>query len=145
MNTVNGYDETPLHLACEEGQFEEAKLLLEKGAKIDAKDTSGRTPLHRACENGHLEVTKWLVEKGANIHAVTKKDWTPLHYACRNGDLEVARLLVEKGASITVKNSDGNIPWKLAYMCGFGDNFLELKRKLIYFKVGSLYQTTQSL
>jgi ankyrin repeat protein len=68
---------------------------------------------------------------------VTKDGGTPLHYACYNGHLEVAKLLLEKGANSRFKDYAGNIPWNLAFKNGFGDQFSELKRKLIYFKVGS--------
>ena len=42
-------ESTPLHLACGLGHEAVAKLLLEKGAAVDAADNVERTPLHRAC------------------------------------------------------------------------------------------------
>ena len=112
---------------------------------IHAVTKYGRTLLHSACWNGNLKIAELLLEKGANIHAAAKDDSTPLHYACSNGHLEVAKFLLEKRASIIVKDSTGNIPWDLASNRGLGDEFSELKRKLIYSKVGSFCQTTQNL
>ena len=41
------------------------KLLLEKGADVESKDTSyGRTPLSRVAGNGNEAVAKLLTEKG---------------------------------------------------------------------------------
>ena len=104
-----------------------------------------RTLLHCACVNGHLEIAKLLVRKGANIHTVDKDGRTPLHYACWYGHSKVAELLLKKGANTDAVNKNGQTPWNLALIYGFGDKFSELKRKLIYFKVGNLYQTTQNL
>jgi ankyrin repeat protein len=41
------------------------KLLVEKGAELESKSSSGRTPLSWASEKGHEAVVKLLVEKGA--------------------------------------------------------------------------------
>ena len=42
------------------------KLLLEKGAELEAKDSDyGRTPLLWAVKSGHDEVVNLLLEKGA--------------------------------------------------------------------------------
>jgi ankyrin repeat protein len=46
------------------------KLLLEKGAELEAKDEDshyGRTPLSWAAMNGHEAVVKLLLEKGAKL------------------------------------------------------------------------------
>jgi ankyrin repeat protein len=44
------------------------KLLLEKGAELEAKDQYGRTPLLWAADKGHETVVKLLLEKGAQNH-----------------------------------------------------------------------------
>mgnify|MGYP002387267124 CR=1 FL=1 len=50
----NGY--SPLHVAAGVGSVECAKLLIQRGSRIDEKNKSGRTPLFYAILNGH-EVT----------------------------------------------------------------------------------------
>jgi len=49
------------------------KLLLEKGANIEAKDNDGDTALINAAIKGETEMVKLLLEKGANIEARTTK------------------------------------------------------------------------
>jgi ankyrin repeat protein len=41
------------------------KLLLEKGADVESKNSIGQTPLLSAAWNGHEAVVKLLLEKGA--------------------------------------------------------------------------------
>lgn len=47
--------QTALHYAAKQGNTEIVKILLEKGAEIEAKDFISRTPNFLACEYGkHL-------------------------------------------------------------------------------------------
>lgn len=46
----------PLHEAASKGNVEEIKLLIAKGADVNAKNNSGNTPLHRAASSGGVEV-----------------------------------------------------------------------------------------
>jgi len=54
------------------------KLLLEKGANIEAKDNDGDTALINAAIKGETEMVKLLLEKGANIEAKDNKGETAL-------------------------------------------------------------------
>jgi hypothetical protein len=49
------YYKTALHRSAIAGRHTIAKFLLDKGASIDARDSSGCTPLHHAVERGHME------------------------------------------------------------------------------------------
>ena len=42
------------------------KLLLEKGAAVDAKDKNGVSALMMACTNGHVDAARLLLEEGAD-------------------------------------------------------------------------------
>ncbi|CEM07957.1 unnamed protein product [Vitrella brassicaformis CCMP3155] len=44
------------------------KLLLAKGADVNARDLYGRTPLHYACEDGQSNVVPLLLRNGADPH-----------------------------------------------------------------------------
>ena len=67
--------ETPLHKAC---LSEVAILLLDKGAKVNAKNEDGDTSLHLACWSGRFDMVSVFLEKGADVNAKGKDDWTPL-------------------------------------------------------------------
>jgi hypothetical protein len=61
---------TALHLAARSGRAEVARLLLQRGAKVEATGRMGLTALHWAVANGSAELAKLLVEEyGADPHA----------------------------------------------------------------------------
>ena len=57
------------------------KLLVEKGAKVDARDGRMCTPLHFAAGHGHLAVVQWLVEHKADINAKDEEGNNVYYYA----------------------------------------------------------------
>jgi ankyrin repeat protein len=107
---------TNLIIASYYGHCTLAKLLLEKGADIEAKDQSGRTPLLWAAAQGHKALAQLLLEKGADIEAKENGSGrTPLLLAAAQGHEAVAQLLLEKGADIEAKeNGSGRTPLLLA-------------------------------
>ena len=103
-------ESTPLHLASQQGHVAVARILLEHGGNVAAKDGQGWTPLHRASEEGHVELTLFLVEHGADVAAKDGDGWTPLHRVSERGDVELARILVEHGADASAQDEDGRAP-----------------------------------
>ena len=101
---------TPLHVAVLAGQMEATKLLLKKGADINARadDVAGGTPLHWAAVIGSMDFAEVLVEAGADVNAGDSSQAAPLHWAAVNGQTEAAGLLIENGAGVDVKNNDGS-------------------------------------
>ncbi len=58
-----------LHVASAAGHLPLARVLVSKGAVIDATDTRLQTALHLAASAGHLPVVKFLVSKRADVNA----------------------------------------------------------------------------
>lgn len=64
----NGHGTTPLHWAARNDHIEAARILLEYGADIDARDRIGCPPLFYAAYWGaHSIMTHFLCERGADI------------------------------------------------------------------------------
>ena len=107
LDLKDGYGRTPLSRAAGGGHEAVVKLLVEKGAQLEAKDTLyGRTPLSFAAWRGHEAVVKLLVEKGAQLEAKdTLYGRTPLSCAAERGHEAVVKLLVEKGAQLEAKDT----------------------------------------
>jgi 26S proteasome non-ATPase regulatory subunit 10 len=62
-----------------------ARLILERGAKVNVRNDEGRTALHWAAEEGQEEVVGILVEFGGDINARNMFGFTPLHAAALKG------------------------------------------------------------
>lgn len=65
-----------MHEACNHGQVEVAKVLIDAGANIDDRggpECDGITPLHDAAACGHLEVMEMLLDNGASPLARTNQ------------------------------------------------------------------------
>ena len=76
---------TALHV----GSSDVLKLLLERGAKVNAKDLAGLTPLHMVAKSGNLNDAELLVKYGADIKA-NGEGGTPLELARDYNNEEVA-------------------------------------------------------
>ncbi|MAV09201.1 MAG: hypothetical protein CMO53_03930, partial [Verrucomicrobiales bacterium] len=104
---VNEGDEdgdTPLIYALEEGHKEVAKLLITKGADVNAKrDFAKTSPLHFAAIYDLKEIAALLIAKGANVNARSSRGWTPLMVAARRGKVDIAELLIANGAKVNTK------------------------------------------
>jgi len=84
LDTKDSYGRTPLSWAVEKGHEAVVALLLEKGAKLEAKSNYnyGRTPLLYATRDGHEAVVTLLLEKGAKLETKDKNyNQTPLLWA----------------------------------------------------------------
>ncbi|KAK4069153.1 hypothetical protein Trihar35433_5732 [Trichoderma harzianum] len=121
-----------LLLAVQLGYEAIVKLLLDKGADINATGHFGMTPLHIAAEHGQEAIMKLLLDKGADIDATDNASWTPLHYAYYIADYyywiadnwpegrpqgmilsevnAIIQILIDKGANIDARDDRGRRP-----------------------------------
>ena len=104
-----GYKITPLHKAAEKNRYISAGVLIDNGAKLNAKDGDGSTPLHWAVEFCHDDVIGVLLDAGAKSDLADKFGKTPLYYAQRSGHHGVAKMLIDNGQFTTAKSPVKNI------------------------------------
>jgi ankyrin repeat protein len=100
--------DTPLYLACQQGETEIIRLLLEKKADPNQKCFDGWTPLHTAAVRGRADVVDSLLKAGADHNIRNNYESTPIILAAGNGSDDVVRLLLSKGADPKVINSTGS-------------------------------------
>jgi hypothetical protein len=126
---------TPLMNAAGNRNVEALKLLLSKGAKVNAVSKTeglpkiqtgtvefgGWTPLLMAAAFGPTEAVKLLLERGAQIDAQDYRGFTPLMLAIGTDryDRHTVNLLLAHGADLRPKNHGGETALDWAYK--FGD------------------------
>lgn len=102
---------SPLYWAVFNGEKELVKLLVEKGADVNARGGPYRcTPLYWAAFYGDIDTAELLIANGADFMARDGDGETPLHYAAWNGQLEMVEFLIEKGADVNARDEFGSIP-----------------------------------
>jgi ankyrin repeat protein len=90
-----------LHRAAVDGEIEQVKLLISKGADVNAKNGDGWTPLQYAASRGHMEIVELLLAHDADVHISGEDNLTAAEYAMKNNHTEVVQLLISKGADIS--------------------------------------------
>jgi ankyrin repeat protein len=93
----NQFKVAPIHSACAISHFDIAKLLIEHGADVTAKQMQGVTPLHSAAHNGQTKLSKLLIDNGAEISAKMDNGQTPLFMANEKNFQETAELIIKHG------------------------------------------------
>ena len=102
------FGRTCLMTASFNGHLSICRLLIDKGAQLEAKDVYGNTPLHFAADQGHIEVVRLFCDRGADVKACEYKGLRPLHYAAIWGHISVVKDLIEvRNAEINARNSNG--------------------------------------
>lgn len=99
---------TPLWISVNRGRTDVVRLLLEKGADFESKNSrsSEMTPLAVAAQKVHVEMVKIPLDYSASLNC---KDWygrTPLHSAAMYWHAPVVELLLEKVATRSLKISE---------------------------------------
>ncbi len=88
-----------------ENSNEMCKLLINKGADVNAQNDVGQTALMRTA-TGDITLTKLLLQNGADRTLSTKEGMTPFKVACCRNKFEIAKLLFDPIADVNVKTKD---------------------------------------
>jgi uncharacterized protein len=120
---------TPLHLAAFFGRTEAARLLVERGADVDARGRGFMTgtPLNSAAAGSHIEIARLLLESGAEPDARQEGGFTALHAAAQQGNAELTRLLLEAGSDPASPTDDGATPAAFAEQSGDAETIALLR------------------
>jgi hypothetical protein len=113
VNAVDAQGFNPLMIACYRGQVGAAKLLIQKGADVNARSHEG-SALQAACYTNNTELATLLVKKGADVHVKGPDGNNALMYAVLNQNEALVKLLVRNGADLSEKNNDGQTAHSLA-------------------------------
>ncbi len=91
-----------------------AKLLLDNGADVEARNRYGETPLIAAALHAHADIVKLMLKKGANVEDSDDRGETALiAAACNcasatmNSAYDAVKALLEYGADVNARSQDG--------------------------------------
>ena len=104
VNTSDPGANTLLMISVQEDHAAMVKLLLQRQAKVGARNQYGETALMLAAANGNLELVKRLMAHGAEVNLT---GWNPLIYAAWRGRTEVVKYLLDNGADIDAMSPNG--------------------------------------
>ncbi|KRT85722.1 Ankyrin repeat-containing protein [Oryctes borbonicus] len=87
---------TLLFTACQTGNKEIVKILLEHGADGRFHPVTKYSPLHIACYHGHRDIVEMLLLRFPElVQQHTVERWLPIHASCINGHVAVLELLFQ--------------------------------------------------
>ena len=96
---------TPLVYAVNRQHLDAAKLLVERGADVNAAAKIGGPPLMVAVAKKRPELITLLLAHGADPNSTAGKQ-TALHAAVKHGCLDCVAALVEAGADVNARTAD---------------------------------------
>ena len=122
----------PLIHACEQDDYEAAKLLIDRGADVNEFNCEGSNALSSACVLSSFPLVKLLIDNGADPNICDKKGVYPLALACLwEKELDLIRYVLERTNKEFVDCTDGyDSPLQL--VCERDENF-ELAKLLIQY------------
>ena len=83
-NASNNRACTPLHYVARDCLIECMQVLINHGARVDAKDSDGDSPLHWAAASKAIPCVEMLLRHDANPQLKNNKGNTPFEYASKH-------------------------------------------------------------
>ena len=120
VNVINKASKTGLIIASQHNSLDVAKLLISKGADINAVDNEGFNALHHAIVEVKSNVAKVLIDEGIDLNLTCRETKeSVLHLAAEKGLYEVVEMIVKRDESMKDwQNTDGFNALQLACMKG---------------------------
>ena len=114
-HTTTSGGRSPLMFAASAGHMAIVRLLVERGANLDAAtdfddadaDVGGDTALHLAAFHGRSDIVDVLLKNGANPDMSMRNGRTPLIIGCEQGHSDVVRLLLQRRCFVHAVTNSG--------------------------------------
>ncbi|CAN8011179.1 DNA-binding protein RFXANK [Ixodes scapularis] len=107
---------TPLLWASAHGQLSTVRLLVDRGARVQATGNRGETALLLASAGGHSHVVRHLIQHGARPDQADQEGNTPLMYAALGNHAATVQELLSGGADICAQNTVFDTAYDLAVL-----------------------------
>ena len=93
LNIIGGLLGCAINAACGWSSLEVVRLMLEKGTRIDIRDSMGRMAIHFAAA-GSMENFQLILGSGADVEVADKTGRTALHWASTSGMAPVVNHII---------------------------------------------------
>ncbi|KAL5009293.1 hypothetical protein ScPMuIL_014874 [Solemya velum] len=123
---------TALLVACQNGNSQQLKELLDQGASVDVWDNSGRTPLHHCSENLETQCAEMILKVEGADKLIDRKEehgLTTMQMAVIAGNAPLLRLILAKGGDVTCVDNEDHTVAHWATVCGHLEVFQVLLEK----------------
>ena len=100
-------DGSPIFQPGKIARREIAKILINSGADINARDEWNYTSLHWAAQTSDIEFVQYLIRLGVERDARDQDGWTYLCHAAIFSDVEMMRFLIESGVDPHIQSDIG--------------------------------------
>ncbi|EMY33110.1 hypothetical protein D477_016605 [Arthrobacter crystallopoietes BAB-32] len=98
---------TQLQLAAADNDPDRIRVLLQRGADLEARNDDGRTPLVTATKANNVQAARTLIEAGADVNAKDDIEDSAYLYAGAEGFNEILELTLDHGADLASTNRFG--------------------------------------
>jgi len=101
-----------------------ARLLIDRGADINAKDKEGRTPLMAAISRGNIQIVRMLLDEGADVNIHDESGITALIIAVDTNNVAtriIIRMLLQRRVDVNAHHKSGDTPLMHASSNGYTD------------------------
>jgi hypothetical protein len=118
---------TALEHAVRNDNREMVQLLLNAGAKVNAKNESGETVLMMLDADATADLVWDLINTGAAVNLKDAEDNTALMRAASSNNLEAVKTLIDAGAEVNLKSKQG----RTALMQAASEGYVNIVRALV--------------
>ncbi|MFC5384551.1 ankyrin repeat domain-containing protein [Aquamicrobium segne] len=108
IDSRNDSGATALLVATHANAVDAARVLIEAGADVNAKDNIHDSPYLYAGARGHLDILKLTLAHGADLKSTNRYGGTALIPASERGHVETVKTLIEAGSDVDHVN---NLHW----------------------------------
>ncbi|KAI1800722.1 hypothetical protein F4811DRAFT_495067 [Daldinia bambusicola] len=112
--------QTPLYLACEQGNIETIKLLISQGADVHKRNANGASPIMTSCYMGQLRSVETLMLHGAMVSDLDNSRNTCFHQVVWGASnfsedrKRILEILINAGININQPNRAHRTPLSMA-------------------------------
>ncbi|GBN29040.1 Ankyrin-3 [Araneus ventricosus] len=120
LDTTHGKDlfiirnQKALFVALSEGNMENVRECMRKGADIFGRDMKSTSCLHFSSKAPNIEAMKYSLKQGLDINSKDFNDRTALHIAAEYNRLKIVEFLLNKSVPVNGSDAEGITPLHIA-------------------------------